>query len=72
MLKSYSAELSGTQLVWIDEPPRNLLRQRVLVVIENTADQITESKSYDVNDLVGRLTWKGDAVATQREQRDAW
>ena len=39
MLKSYSAEISGTQLIWIDKPPQNLKSQPVLVVIENTAAQ---------------------------------
>jgi hypothetical protein len=72
MLKSYSAEISGSQLIWIDEPPKNLKRQPVLVVIENTAPLTTTSKSYDLTDLVGRLTWQGDATAAQRGQRDAW
>jgi hypothetical protein len=72
MLKSYSAELSGSQLIWIDEPPKNLNRQPVLVVIENTSPEADTTKPYDLTDLVGRLVWQGDAVAAQREQRDAW
>ena len=27
---------------------------------------------YDFSDLVGRLQWKGDAVAEQRSLRDEW
>ena len=27
---------------------------------------------YDFSDLVGRLEWKGDAVAEQRRLRDEW
>lgn len=27
---------------------------------------------YDFSDLVGRLTWRGDAVAVQRALRDEW
>jgi hypothetical protein len=72
MLKSYSAEINGSQLIWIDEPPKNLKRQPVLVVIENIAPPAAASKPYDLTDLVGRLTWQGDATAVQRGQRDAW
>lgn len=72
MLRSYSAEISGSELIWIDEPPKNLQRQPVLVVIENTALSAPEPKRYDFSDLTGRLVWRGDAVAAQRAQRDAW
>jgi hypothetical protein len=72
MLKSYSAEINGSQLIWIDEPPKNLKRQPVLIVIENTPQAAAESVRYDFSDLVGRLAWRGDAVAAQRAQRDAW
>lgn len=34
MLHSYEAELNGSQLIWIDQPPKPLQRQRVLVVVE--------------------------------------
>jgi hypothetical protein len=27
---------------------------------------------YDFSDLVGKLAWKGDALATQRALRDEW
>jgi hypothetical protein len=72
MLKSYSAEISGSQLIGSDEPPKNLKRQPVLVVIENAGSLTTTSQSYDLTDLVGRLKWQGDAVVAQRGQRDAW
>jgi hypothetical protein len=72
MLKSYSAEIDGSQLIWIDAPPKSLKRQPVLVVIENSAAQVASPKPYDFTDLVGRLTWQGDALAAQRTQRDAW
>jgi hypothetical protein len=72
MLKSYSAEISGSQLIWIDEPPLNLKRQPVLVVIENTAPQAVTTQPYHLADLAGRLSWQGDATAAQRGQRDAW
>ena len=72
MLKSYSAEISGTQLIWIDKPPQNLKSQPVLVVIENTAAQTVVAQPYRLADLVGRLSWQGDAMLAQRDQRDAW
>ena len=72
MLKSYSAEINGSQLIWIDEPPKNLKRQPVLVVIENTLQPAVQPTRYDFSDLVGRLVWRGDAVTAQRAQRDAW
>jgi hypothetical protein len=71
MLKSYSAEISGSQLIWIDQPPPNLTRQPVLVVIENSAPQADTTQHYDLTDLVGRLTWQVDATEVQRRLRDA-
>jgi hypothetical protein len=37
MLHSYQAELNGSQLIWIDQPPAPLLHQRVVVVVEAQA-----------------------------------
>jgi hypothetical protein len=31
-----------------------------------------EDVRYDFSDLVGRLSWRGDAIAVQRELRDEW
>jgi hypothetical protein len=40
MLRSYPAQLQGTQVVWIDTPPPTQSQsQRVLVVIEEAAPQ---------------------------------
>jgi hypothetical protein len=30
------------------------------------------ANKYSFNDLCGKLSWKGDAVATQRSIRDEW
>jgi hypothetical protein len=38
MLHSYQAELNGSQLIWIDQPPAPLAHQRVVVVVEALAD----------------------------------
>lgn len=34
--------------------------------------QEVRKRKYDFSDLVGRLQWKGDAVAEQRRLRDEW
>lgn len=74
MLRSYSAELNGTQLVWLDTPPQRMVRQRVLVVVEDSpsATEVSSDKNYPLADLAGRLQWRGDALQAQRGQRDAW
>ena len=34
--------------------------------------KFVQLKTYDFSDLAGKLTWQGDAVATQRDLRDEW
>jgi len=34
--------------------------------------EIEKKRKYDFSDLVGKLQWKGDAVAEQRRLRDEW
>lgn len=74
MLRSYSAELNGSQLVWLDKPPLHLTRQRVLVVVDASPEpeEIKSANKYQLADLAGRLQWHGDALVAQRAQRDAW
>ena len=74
MLRSYSAELNGSQLVWLEKPPEQSARQRVLVVVEDLKPvaEASPNKHYQLADLAGRLQWRGDAVQVQRMQRDAW
>jgi hypothetical protein len=75
MLRSYSAELNGTALVWLDQPPPSLTHARVVVVVEDAAELPAtppQKARYDFAHLAGRLQWQGDAVAAQRELRDAW
>ncbi len=33
---------------------------------------MTEAQKYTFSDIAGKLTWRGDAVAVQREIRDEW
>jgi hypothetical protein len=44
----------------------------IVVVLNPIAPQGKQKPSYDFSDLVGRLTWQGDALATQRTLRDEW
>ena len=52
--------------------PTNLEAGKVdLVVIVNpVTDRDERQNSYDFSDLEGTLSWKGDAIATQRQLRD--
>ena len=43
MLHSYQAELNGSQLIWIDQPPVPVEHRRVLVVVEDTAQILTHN-----------------------------
>ena len=75
MLRSYSAQLNGSELVWLDLPPPDVKHARVLVVLEEEADtgaSASKSNRYNFAHQAGRLQWNGDAVAAQRESRDAW
>ena len=50
-----------------------LLKEReVLVVLNPSSSEAEQKSSYDFSDLVGRLTWRGDAVIMQRNLRDEW
>ena len=75
MLQSYRAQLEGNQIIWLDQTPVCSPGSRVLVVMETNELPLAptqKSIKYDLSDLVGHLNWQGDAVAAQRQQRDAW
>ncbi|MBD0388662.1 MAG: hypothetical protein ICV54_19700 [Nostoc sp. C3-bin3] len=44
----------------------------IVVVLNPVSSEEKQQPSYDFSDLVGRLTWPGDAVAMQRNLRDEW
>ena len=54
--------------------PTNLEAGKVdLVVIVNpVTNKNDRQNAYDFSDLEGTLSWRGDAVATQRQLRDEW
>lgn len=74
MLRSYSAQLNGAEVIWLDQPPICLPGARVLVVVDDALPLAPApiGARYDLTDLAGSLQWRGDAVAAQRVQRDAW
>jgi len=44
-----------------------------VVLVVNPVSSVEKLKPlYDFSDLVGRLTWQGDAAAMQRNLRDEW
>jgi len=51
---------------------RLLKKQEISVVLNPILSEARPKHSYDFSDLVGRLTWRGDAVTMQRNLRDEW
>jgi hypothetical protein len=43
-----------------------------LVVVINPVNVSNFVNRYDFSDLVGKLTWQGDALSEQRRLRDEW
>ena len=70
MLKSYPAQLDGVTLRWLDRAPARAPVKPVLVVVDEPDGDAANAPSYRLSDLLGRLTWRGDAVREQRTQRD--
>ena len=77
MLHSYLAEVHGTQLIWIDQPPAPLERRRVMVVIEDVPALTAQPVNQRVQNFVQA---RGCMGSTSREQvlndlaalRDDW
>ena len=54
--------------------PEEFINKKIEVLIlpiEEDVDNLSKPK-YDFSDLVGKLQWKGDALAEQRKLRDEW
>ena len=43
-----------------------------IVLVINSVSKGIEKRKYDFSDLVGKLSWHGNAVDTQRELRNEW
>ncbi|MCW3073083.1 MAG: hypothetical protein JWP69_152 [Flaviaesturariibacter sp.] len=57
------------------ELPEEYKNQRVEVIVlplDQAPEEALPKKKYDFSDIVGKLQWKGDAVAEQRKLRDEW
>lgn len=61
---------SASEVVWA--ALQLLKEQEILVVLNPVSSDGNQKPSYDFSDLVGRLTWRGDAVTMQRNLRDEW
>ncbi len=44
----------------------------IVLILNPTTSKVKVTSAYDFSDLVGQLTWQGDAVAMQRAFRDEW
>ncbi len=71
MLQTYNAEIHGSKLTWLDTPPQLLSHQRVVIALADSKPTASTHR-YDFSDLIGRLKWRGDAVAEQRAIRNEW
>jgi len=45
---------------------------KVEVIVRSLDEPVESQKKYDFSKFVGKLEWKGDAVAEQRKLRDEW
>ena len=70
MLKSYPAQLDGVTLRSLHRAPARAPDKPVMAVVDESDDDAANAPSYRLSDLLGRLTWRGDAVREQRTQRD--
>lgn len=54
--------------------PTNLKPGKVdlIVVVNPVSEKAKQNNTYDFSDLEGKLSWQGDAVATQRKLRNEW
>jgi len=43
-----------------------------IILVINSISKGIEKGKYDFSDLVGRLSWCGNAIDTQRELRNEW
>lgn len=70
MLHSYQAELNGSQLSWIGEPPAPVEHRRVLVVVEDAAEVLTTSNQA-IDAYSAFMRAKGCLGKANRTQIDA-
>ena len=74
MLHSYQAELNGSHLIWNDQPPEPVERRRVLVVVEDTPQTLTnniEASGIPMDVYTAFVRAKGCLGKASRAQIDA-
>lgn len=56
------------------ELPEEYVNRKLEVIVQPIDEQETEAKKkkYDFSKFVGKLQWKGDALAEQRKLRNEW
>jgi hypothetical protein len=54
------------------ELPESYQNKKVEVIILPLEEKKEPPEKYDFSDLIGKLEWKGDALAEQRRLRDEW
>jgi hypothetical protein len=64
-LKCYAEQESAIQAYFLKSSVQQEERDSTIEVLDNVEDV-----RYDFSDLVGRLSWRGDAIAVQRKLRD--
>lgn len=74
MLHSYQAELNGSHLIWIDQPPAPVEHRRVLVVVEDAPQILTNTvggSGIPVDAYAAFVRSKGCLGKASRAQIDA-
>lgn len=67
------AEIDNTGKLNINLPTNLKAGEVDLVVIVNPVSKKDKRQNtYDFSNLVGELSWRGDAVTIQRKLRDEW
>ncbi len=57
----------------LDIPTQLAPGEVTIVLVLNPLPSVqAQQPTYDFSDLAGQLTWRGDAVTTQRALRDEW
>ena len=52
--------------------PKEYENKRLEVIVLPLEENTSSEKKYDFSDLVGKLEWKGDALAEQKKLRNEW
>ncbi len=52
--------------------PEEYANKELEVIIRPLISDVGNKKNYDFSDLVGKMQWKGDALAEQKRLRDEW